>query len=468
MSDSSKTRTTARPAIVKSIAAVCVLGSLLLTSVARADVDYGAVHAIFEKHCLDCHESKDPEANLVLDTFESLMKGGESGASIVPGKSAESLLVKYIEGQVEKDGKKKIMPPGKRKKLESSEIASIKAWIDGGAKAPAQTIVKELVVPKIAPKVEPKKTVYSLAYSPNQKLIAIGRYGEIDLLSAQTKTAVRKLSGHHGNVNAVAFSADGSRLFSVSGENALFGEAKQWKVEDGSLVNSFDGHKDTVYSVAVSPDGKTLATGSYDQKIKLWDTATAKEIKTLDGHNGAVFNLAFRPDGKILASASADRTVKLWNVAKGERVETFSQPTKDMFCVAWSPDGKKLYAGGMDSRIRVWQVSETAVETTNPLLESKFAHEGAVLRLSFSPDGKQLLSSAEDRTVKLWDAATMRERLLLEKQADWVPGLCFAGDTIVVGRFDGSVGFYDFSGKSLAQPVKAAAVSNAQKALSHK
>src|ERR1043166_4460272 len=132
------------------------------SSLAAADVsptnDYSAVDAIFSKHCLECHEAKDPEANLVLEGFEGLMKGSENGAVIVPGKSAESLLVRMIEG-VEKDGKKKIMPPGKRKKLEPEEIALIKGWIDAGAKPPAENKIRELVVPKIQPKVPARKAI---------------------------------------------------------------------------------------------------------------------------------------------------------------------------------------------------------------------------------------------------------------------------------------------------------------------
>jgi WD40 repeat protein len=376
-----------------------------------------------------------------------LMKGGESGASVVPGKSDESLLVKMIEGKIEKEGKKNIMPPGKKKKLDATEIATIKAWIDAGAHAPAdaKALVKELVVPKIVPKVQPRNGINALASSPQKKLIAAARYGEVDLISADTRAVVRTLTGHRGNVNAIAFSADGSQLFAASGENALSGEVKQWKISDGSLVYTFEGHKDTIYSVAISPDEKILATGSYDQKIKLWDVATGKELKTLSGHNGAVFGLAFRPDGKILASASGDRTVKLWDIAKGERCDTLTQSLKDVYTVAFNADGKKLFAGGVDSRIRVWEISETAVEGSNPGLEAKFAHEGAILRLVMSSDGKLLLSSADDRTVKLWDAIELKEKLLLEPQSDWGTGLSFAsnGTTIVVGRLDGSIGFYN-------------------------
>src|SRR5437764_5134218 len=108
---------------------LCVFGLPRAAGAAETLVtnDYSAVDAIFTKHCLECHEAKDPEANLVLESFDSLMKGGEHGAVLLPGKSADSLLVKMIEGKVERQGKKKIMPPGKREKLATEEIALIKA-----------------------------------------------------------------------------------------------------------------------------------------------------------------------------------------------------------------------------------------------------------------------------------------------------------------------------------------------------
>src|SRR5215213_7031799 len=102
-----------------------------------AEPGYDRVDALFQKHCLDCHNAKDAEGQLILDSYDLLMKGGETGASVIPGKAAESILVKSVEGSFEKDGKRKIMPPGaKRKKLDSEEVALIKAWIDVGAKGP--------------------------------------------------------------------------------------------------------------------------------------------------------------------------------------------------------------------------------------------------------------------------------------------------------------------------------------------
>ena len=263
---------------------------------------------LFQQYCLDCHPAQDPEGGLVLETHAALLKGGDSGAAIVPGKSSDSRLVKFLEGRSGKEGKNQFMPPGKKKHLEATEIALIKAWIDAGAKAPAATGVVTLNIPKLAPKIAPAKSVTALAHSPRAKLLAAGRYGEIELLDATTHQPTRTLPGHRGNITALAFSADGTQLFAAAGEPGLVGEVRHWNVNTGTLIRSWDAHPDALYALALSPDGQTLATGSYDQRIKLWDTATGKELRTLKGHNGAVFGLAFRPDGRVLASASADRT----------------------------------------------------------------------------------------------------------------------------------------------------------------
>jgi WD domain, G-beta repeat/Planctomycete cytochrome C len=430
-----------------AILALCICE---LSARGAAAGDYGAVDTIFAKHCLDCHASKDPEGQLVLESFESLMKGGELGAAVIPGKSTYSLLVQMIEGRFEKEGKKKIMPPGKRAKLTPLEISAIKDWIDAGAPAPAAAVTRVLNVPKIEPKVTPRIPINAIAYLPSAKLAAIAKYGEVDLRSGSELRLVRTLSGHDGNVNAVAFSIDAGELYTAGGQPGWSGELRRWSVSDGKLLSAFPAaHKDAIYALALSPDGKVLATGSYDQKIKLWDVANGRELKTLSGHNGCVYGLAFRPDGRILASASADRTVKLWDVESGQRRDTLSQSLKEVYAVIFSPDGKHLFAGGADNRIRVWQISENASETTNPILHSKFAHEGAILRLLISPDGGELVSCADDQTFKLWNTSAMTQRRVFEKQPDWPSAAAFIGPGhILIGRMDGSLGLYSLlSGK---------------------
>jgi energy-coupling factor transporter ATP-binding protein EcfA2 len=94
--------------------------------------------------------------------------------------------------------------------------------------------------------------------------------------------------------------------------------ALQTLLVQGRERNRLEGHSKSVNSVSFSPDGKTLASGSYDKTIKVWNLETGKEIRTLNGHSNTVNSVSFSPDGKTLASGSHDKTIKLWNLSELE------------------------------------------------------------------------------------------------------------------------------------------------------
>src|SRR5258705_802075 len=438
------------------ITAVLGLVAPALAADAAPKATYSQVRAIFAQHCLSCHDSKEQEGSLILETHQSLLKGGDSGAVIVPGKSAESLLVQQIEHT-----KKPFMPPPKKgDKLSPQEIALIRAWIDAGAPAPAAGEVAipatRPATPKILPKAPPPRSIYSAAYAPAQKVLAVSRDGQVELISPESRGLVRTLKADIGRINDVSFSIDGTLIAAGGGQPARLGQVKIWNATSGELVKAFEGHKDAIYAVAISPNKQILATGSYDQKIILWDIASGRQIKELEGHNGAVTDLSFRPDGKVLASASADRTVKLRDVASGKRLDTFSESLKDLNAVAFSPDGKRVAAGGVDNRIRIWNVSDAATEGSNSIQFAQFAHEGAILRLAWSADGKTIISSADDKSVKVWDATNMNPKLVLPAQADWPTALALVNEdkAAAVGRLDGTINYYDIGTGKIVPPPK--------------
>jgi WD40 repeat protein len=160
--------------------------------------------------------------------------------------------------------------------------------------------------------------VLSVAFSPDGKLLASAggtyeQFGEVIVWDADSGKLKMLLSGHRQWVESVVFGKDGKTLFSGGGTRDSLGEVRCWQVAgDGWSVEN--AHKGSVCCAAWSPDGKTLATGSYDKTIKLWNARSGKLGKTLTGHEGHLRYLAFRPDGKMLASAAQDKTVKLWDL----------------------------------------------------------------------------------------------------------------------------------------------------------
>ena len=246
-----------------------------------------------------------------------------------------------------------------------------------------------------------------------------------------------------GTVHSVAFSPDGKTLASGSRDRTV----RLWEVASGKETATLPGHTDTVYSVAFSPDGKTLASGSGDRTVKLWDVASGKEAVTLRGHTDAALSVAFSPDGKTLASGSGDRTVRLWDVASGQATGTLQERFVSARFVAFSPDGKTLASSGLDKTVKLWDVASG--EATATLR----GHTDPVQSVAFSPDGKTLASGSGDRTVRLWDVASGKEAATLRGHTDAALSVAFSpdGKTLASGSGDRTVKLWDVaSGKEAA------------------
>jgi WD40 repeat protein len=235
-------------------------------------------------------------------------------------------------------------------------------------------------------------------------------------------------------------------------------------MKTAKLRNSVTGQRTTVWSLAFSPGGQTLASGSLDGKIVLWDVASGKSLQEVWSHQGAVTSLAFAPDAGTLASGGADATLNLWNTTlraipplltlvpghgavrsvafspDGRTLATSGEDGKARLwafpalewqrelgdylgpatCVAFSPEGHRLALGGADRRITLWDTRD------GRRLHELKGHVGVVTSLRFSPDGKRLASSAHDSEVRVWDLEDLRKSLKLKhltasQCVDWSP-----------------------------------------------
>ncbi|KAL2782465.1 hypothetical protein BJX66DRAFT_351159 [Aspergillus keveii] len=223
---------------------------------------------------------------------------------------------------------------------------------------------------------------------------------------------LQTLEGHPNSVCSVAFSADGLTVASGSADCMI----KLWDAKTGSEVRTLQGHQKWVNSVAFSADSLTVASGSADCTIKLWDAKTGLEV----------ISVAFSADGLMVASGSWDRTIKLWDAKTGLEVRTLQGHQNWVNSVAFSADGLMVASGSADCTIKLWD-AKTGLE-----VHTLQGHQKWVNSVAFSADGLIVASGSQDRTIKLWDAKTGLEERTLQGHQNWVNSVAFSADGLML------------------------------------
>ncbi len=261
------------------------------------------------------------------------------------------------------------------------------------------------------------------------------------------------------------------------------GEVRVWREAGQTLHLAWQAHPDIVVSIAFSPDERTLASGSFEGRVKLWDVASGTPLWS-GWHTNNTSSVAFAPDGSLLASGGLDAAVRLWDAKLGTALEDLPHPGA-VFSLAWRPDGRQLASGGFDGRIRLWQRQQTGptpcVQTlsghSNWVQGLAFAPNGSLLAsaswdgtvklwevesgrclqtlvghtervhcVAWSPDGRTLASGGSDHTIWLWEVGQGRSRVALQGHTGWVMSLAFTPDSrLLSGSQDGTLRLWDIA-----------------------
>ncbi len=296
------------------------------------------------------------------------------------------------------------------------------------------------------------RRIGSIAFRPDGSTLAGGGAdATVHLWDSVSGAHKAMLTGHIHAISTVAFSPDGKTLASGAWDNTV----RLWDVATGTqkavlTEHAFFGENMSGIShVAFSADGKTLASAAFNEdRVRLSDPDTGAEKKILN--TGNISSLTFNPNGRTLATGSRNGLLQLWDVASGERKTVLSGHASNINAIAFSTDGKTLVSGG-GSQLLVWN-ARTGAQTgeINGHLRNGW-------RIAFTPDGSTLASVGDRPTVHLWDVANEQHKATLigARVDDWVSAIAFSPEgSTLAGASGFRIWLWDVENRHLEAVVK--------------
>jgi WD40 repeat protein len=208
----------------------------------------------------------------------------------------------------------------------------------------------------------------SLAVSANGEFIAVRRRDStatnVVIIDARQQREVKVFPTPDDEWAPLRFARGGSLLLTAGKtDNAI----SAWDTGSWRKVGVFPGIEwsdlRSVAPISVSPDGETIVARGKGG-VLVWNVDRPSNPVVLNTGAGGTYSLAFSPDGKTLAVGSLDTTLRLWNVAARQEVAAFGGHSSYVNSVAFAPDGRTLASVSFDNTLRIWRAPSFAEITT--------------------------------------------------------------------------------------------------------
>ena len=415
---------------------------------------------ILRANCTGCHNNDKQEGGLNMLQFAALMQGGGSGEVITAGDGEFSYLYMLAAHESEP-----VMPPNGAK-MAAADLATLKTWIDTGARENAGSKVK--IKPKAdlslgaAPTGRPDgpppmppnpyeadagndapplpldpipvegrvpgdraDAVVALAASPWAPLVAVGGEGQVTLFHAETLEPWGVLPFPEGRPQSLTFSANGRLLIAGGGRGAYRGLAVVWDVTTGARVAEAGEEPDAVLSADLSPDQSLVVLGTTSKRAKVLSVATGETVYAIDKPTDWALSVAFSPDGVLLAVGDRGGNVGLWEAASGLPYADLRGHKDAVTALSWRADSNLLASASLDGTVHLWNPEDGEV------VRKLDVKGNGVEAVAFAADGT-LATAARDGEVALWDANGKKVKAF-PKRPDYALSVAVADEAVPDG-----------------------------------
>jgi WD40 repeat protein len=275
--------------------------------------------------------------------------------------------------------------------------------------------------------------IRNLAYRADGHQLACSTDGLI-ILCRLADSSMTVLEGHTADVGCLSYRSDSGQLASGGWDNTI----RLWDANNASLEAVLYGHTGDVHCLIYRADGKQLASGSGDCTIRLWDLRERVVEAVLEGHTDEVMSLCYRGDGLVLISGSADSTVRVWDLNNYGALFTLEGHSCWVTCLAYSSDAQQLISSAEGESI-TWDLK-------NRLAEAKLnGHNDIVRCLAYCPSMQLLVSGSDDNTIRLWDIDSGCATEIITGHGSDVVSLAFRPDgcQLASGSHDKTIRLWD-------------------------